>query len=187
MWWGLSRQSLGNSQKFVCLLLLCYQGWKIERAVQSTPMKCYLLMFHCYFQSLWRSLSKDIILLGIEKGKTSHFFYFAAEQRLVLEVIVVLNVFETRSFAKTDVPLRSSKTTCNTSRGSCWELKSNGTLQISDILRLRAHRKFDGPIGFKSFFQMDILKVVTFEMGNVMEDSDGNLPQRIGTVLRTIH
>ena len=48
---------------------------------------------------------------------------------------------------------------------------------------LRAHRKFDGSIGFKAFFQMDTLKVVDFEMGDVMEDADGNLLQRIGTVL----
>ena len=30
---------------------------------------------------------------------------------------------------------------------------------------------------------MDIFKVVAFEMGDVMEDSDGNLLHRIGTVL----
>ena len=30
---------------------------------------------------------------------------------------------------------------------------------------------------------MDIFKVVAFEMGDVMEDSDGNQPQRIGRVL----
>ena len=50
-------------------------------------------------------------------------------------------------------------------------------------MRLRAQRKFDGSIGFKAFFWMDIFRVVAFEMGDVMEDSDGNLLQRIGTVL----
>ena len=33
------------------------------------------------------------------------------------------------------------------------------------------------------FFWMDIFKVVDLEMGDVMEDSNGNLLQRIGTVL----
>ena len=63
-------------------------------------------------------------------------------------ITIVLNAFETRLFAKTDVPLRPSKTTYNTSTTSCWELKSNGTLQISDILRTQkkmAHIKFMRP------------------------------------------
>ena len=112
----------------------------------------------------------------------SHFSSFAAEQRQVLQVVVVLNAFETRSFAKTDVTLGSSKTTCNTSTASCRELTSNGTLWISDILCVRAHRKFDESLGFKAFSCMDIFKVEAFGMGDAMEDSGGNLLQRIGTV-----
>ena len=73
--------------------------------------------------------------------------------------------------------------TYNTSTESGWELKSNETLRISDILCLRAHRKLDGLTGFKALFWMDIFKAVAFEMGDVMEDSDGNQPQRIGRVL----
>ena len=98
------------------------------------------------------------------------------------QVIVVLNAFETRPFGRMDVPLKLSKETCNISTASCWELKSNGTLQISDILHLRAHKKFHGSI---SLFWVDIFKVLVFEMGNTMEDSYGNLLQRIGTVLNT--
>ena len=49
----------------------------------------------------------------------SHFSSFAAEQRQVMQVIVVFNVFETRSFAKMDVPVRSPKMTCNNSTASC--------------------------------------------------------------------
>ena len=101
----------------------------------------------------------------------------------MLQVIIVLNVFEIRSFAKMNVPLRLSKMICNTSTASCGELKSNGTLQILEILCLRAHRKVDGSIGFKAFFWMDIFKVVAFEMGDIMEDSNGTLLQRIGTML----
>ena len=131
-----------------------------------------------------RSLSKDVfILLDIGRGKMWYFSSFAAEQRQVLQVIIVLNVFEIRSFAKMNVPLRLSKTICNTSTASCGELKSNGTLQILEILRLRAHRKLDGSIVFKAFFWMDIFKVVAFEMGDIMEDSNGTLLQRIGTML----
>ena len=104
--------------------------------------------------SLSRSLSKDVfILLDIGRGKMSHFSSFAAKQWQVLQVIVVLNVFETRSFAKTDVPLRLSKTNCNNSTGSCWELKSKETLRVSVILRLRAHWMFDRSIGFNAFLQ----------------------------------
>ena len=94
--------------------------------------------------SLSRSLSKDdFILLVIGRSKMLH-FSFAAEQRQVLQV-------ETRSFAKTDVPLRSSKTTRNTS-------SLDGTLPISDMLCLRAHRKSDGSLGFKAFCGWTYLK-----------------------------
>ena len=98
-------------------------------------------------------------------------------------VIVVINMFEKRSFAKMDVPLGLSKTTCNTSTASFWELGSNGTFWILDILCLRTHRKVDRSIAFIALFWMDILKVVAFEMGDVMKDSDNILFQRIGAVL----
>ena len=62
-----------------------------------------------------RSLPKDVfILLDIGRGQMSHFPFLAAKQRQELEVIVGLNTFETRSFAKTNVPLRLCKMTCNT-------------------------------------------------------------------------
>ena len=51
------------------------------------------------------------------------------------------------------------------------------------MLYLRAHRKFDGSIGFVAFVWMDIFKVVAFEKVNLMEDSNGNLLQRIVTLL----
>ena len=66
-------------------------------------------------------------------------------------VIVVINMFEKRSFAKMDVPLGLSKTTCNTSTASYWELKSNRLFMIPDILRLKTHIKFDGSM-FRSPF-----------------------------------
>ena len=54
---------------------------------------------------------------------------------------------------------------------------------MSAILGLRGDRKFDGLVGFKAIFWMDMFKMVAFEMGDIMEDSNGNLLQIIGTVV----
>ena len=109
--------------------------------------------------SLLRSLSKDVfILLDKWRDKISHFVSFGAEQRQVLQVTVVLNVFEIRSLVMTNIPLRLSKTICSTLTVSYWELKPNGTFRISDILRLKAHRKLDGSIGFVALFGWTFLK-----------------------------
>ena len=89
-----------------------------------------------------------------------------------MQVIDVLNAFETRSFAKTDVQYFNSIL-----------LGVEVKWGIADI----RHFVFNGPqkvwsIGFKAFFWMNIFKVVAFEMGDILEDSDGKLLQRIGTV-----
>ena len=132
--------------------------------------KLFILRRQCL--AVKKLISKDVfILLDLGRGKMWHF-----------QVITVLNVFETRPFAKADVPLRSSKTTCNTSTASFWELGSNGTFWILDILCLKTHRKVDRSIAFVALFWMDILKVVAFEMCDVMKDSDNILFQRIGAV-----
>ena len=54
---------------------------------------------------------------------------------------------------------------------------------MSAILGLSGDQKFDGLVGFKAIFWMDMFKMVAFEMGDIMEDSNGNLLQIIGTVV----
>ena len=49
--------------------------------------------------------------------------------------------------------------------------------------RKNGPHKVYASISFKAFFWMDIFKVVAFEMADVMEDSDGDLLQRIGILL----
>ena len=68
----------------------------------------------------------------------TQFSSFAAEQRQVLQVFTVLSVFETRSFAKTNFPIRSSETTCNTPAASCrrvevkWDIPNIRHLAFKD-------------------------------------------------------
>ena len=98
----------------------------------------------------------------------SHFSFFAAEQREVSQVIVVFNVFERRSLVKTDIILRSGKN--NPQYFSIIPLGVEVKWYIPNIKNLA----FKGPQKFK---------VVAFELGDIMEDSDGNLLQKRGTVL----
>ena len=94
-----------------------------------------------------------------------------AEQKQLLHVIVVLRVLESDSSVFIDVPFNSLKTTCRISATSCWELKLKGALRVDEILRLSAHKKFEGSIGTTDFSLIAIFSATDFSSeGNCAEE-----------------
>ena len=101
----------------------------------------------------------------------SRFSFLSAEQKLLLHIIVVLKVLESKSSIVIDVPINSSKTTSRISPTSCWELKSNGALRVDEILYLSAHRKFERSIVTAEFYLIAIFSEIDFSNGNNYEYS----------------
>ena len=85
--------------------------------------------------------------------------------------------FEIKLLAATEVPFSSSMTNCSTSAASWRELKLNGSRQDTEILQMRAHKKFDGLTGllYLSF-------VFRFRVDKD-DDSDSTLLQNDGKTL----
>ena len=89
-------------------------------------------------------------------------------------------VFEIKSLAATEVPFNSSMKNCTPSAASCWELKLKGAWQDTEILRLRAHKKFDGSTGFLDLDFIFMFRVIDWKSGDKNCDSDGTLFQSDG-------
>ena len=99
-----------------------------------------------------RSFSKELLIVSAMGTDTmSSFSSLTVEQKQLLHVIVVLKALESKSSALIDVPFISSITTCRISATSSLKLKSKGALQVEEILRVSAHRKFEGSIGTVDF------------------------------------
>ena len=115
----------------------------------------------------------------------SCFSSFTEEQKHLSQVIEILRVLETKSAARVDVPLSSSRTTWSTSTTSCCVLKLKGALRIDDILRCNAQRKFDGSTALLLRFLTAMFKEIDFSSGDRVVDSDGTWFQSSGKTLRT--
>ena len=115
----------------------------------------------------------------------SRFSSETEEHRQVLQDTVVLSVLEIKLLAANDTPFSSSKTNCSITATSCWELKSKGVTLVFDILRFKAHKKFDASIGVVEFFLTAILRLIACYMGDKWFDSEGTLFQSIGITLKT--
>ena len=115
----------------------------------------------------------------------SNFSSLAEKQKHWLQETLILMVFEIKSLAATEVPLSSSMTNCRTSATSCWELKLNCAWRDSEILRERAHKKFDGSTGLLDLDFIFMFRVIDFRSGDNDDDSDGTLIQSDGKTLST--
>ena len=92
-------------------------------------------------------------------------------------------VFEIKSLAATEVPFSSSMTNCSTSAASSWELKLNGAWRGSEMLRVRAHVKFDWSTGFLDLGFIFIFRVIDLRSTDKDGDSDGTPFQSHGKSL----
>ena len=86
--------------------------------------------------------------------------------------------------AARDIPVSSSKTTCNISATSCWVLKSKGITLKLDSLRFKAHKKLDESTGLVEFFFTAMLRLIARNIGDKVFDSEGTLFQRVGITLK---
>ena len=130
-----------------------------------------------------RNFSKELLPLSAMGTDTmSSFSSLTAEQKQLLNVIVVLKVLESKSSVLIDVSFNLSKTTCRTSATSCWELKSEGALQVDDILHLSTHRKFEGSIGTADF-SLIAISATDFSNGDSCADSAQDILQSKGITL----
>ena len=100
-----------------------------------------------------------------------------------MHVIVVLKVLEIKSSVLFDVPFNSSKTNCRISTTSCQDLKWKGALQIDEILRLSAYRKFEGSNDLVYFSLITISSPIDFSNGNSCGDSAEKVLQSKGITL----
>ena len=73
-------------------------------------------------------------------------------------------------------------TNCSTSAASCWELKLNGLWRDSQILRVRAHKKFNGSTGLLDLDFIFMFRVNDLRSGITMV-TDGTLSQSNGKTL----
>ena len=81
--------------------------------------------------------------------------------------------------------LSSSKTTCNISATSCWELKSKDVTLVLDKMHFKAHKNFDGSIGLLEFFLTAMLRLIAHNVGDKWFDSEGTLFQSVCITLKT--
>ena len=140
----------------------------------------------------FKNLEKEELTFG-DNGivRMSNFSSLAEKQKHWLHETLILMVFEikslaafeVKSLAATEVPFRSSMTNCSTSAASCWELKLNGAWRGSEILRVRAHKKFDGSTGLLDLNFIFMFRVIDLRSGNKDGDSDGTLLRRDGKTL----
>ena len=93
-------------------------------------------------------------------------------------------VFEIKSLAATEVPFSSSITNCSTSVASCCELKLKGALKDSEILRVRAHKKFDGSTGLLDMDFIFMFRVIDLRSGYKDGDSDGTRKTLVRATVR---
>ena len=89
--------------------------------------------------------------------------------------------FEIKSLAVNEASFRSSVT--NYITASCWELKLNDAWRDSEILRVRAHKPYDGSTGLLDFLFIFLIKVTDFKSGDKDDDSDGTPFQSDGKTL----
>ena len=107
----------------------------------------------------------------------SNFSSLAEKQNHWFQETLILTVSEIKSLAATEVPFSSSMTNCSTSAASCWELKLNGGWKDSEILLVRAHKKFDGSTGLLDLDFIFMSRVTNFKSGDKDDDFDGTLLQ----------
>ena len=121
-------------------------------------------------RSVFKNLGKEELIFG-DNGivRMSNLSSFAEKQKHWLHETLILMVFEVRSLAATEVPFSSVKT-CSTSAAFCWELKLNGAWWDCEILRVRAHRKFDGSTGLLDLDFIFMFRVIDLRSG----DQDGD-------------
>ena len=115
--------------------------------------------------------------------RMSNFSFLAEKQKHWLQETLILMVFEMKSLAATEVPLSSSMTNCSASAASCRELKLIGAWRDPDILRVRAHKNFDGLTGLLDLDFIFMLRVIDLRTGDKDGDSDGTLFQSDGKTL----
>ena len=84
-------------------------------------------------------------------------------------------VFEIKSLAATEVHFSSSMTNCSSSGTYCWELKLNGGWRDSEILQVRAHKKFDGSTSLLDLDFIFMLRVIDLRNGDKDGGSHGTL------------
>ena len=161
--------------------MLCYPMEKLKELYNQNRWRVRYCCFPVGFSKGMTGRTKPFIFqktmsVSLLRSLSNTFLYCWTQE----EVTCLICFLEVKSFAKMDFPLRLSKMTCSISTASCWKLKWN---RIPAIFPVRALRKFDGWIGFKFFFWINIIQVLAFEMGDVIEDSNNKLLQRTRTVL----
>ena len=98
----------------------------------------------------------------VDRVKISNLFSLTEEQKQVSHVTVDRKVVEIIASAKSDNPLKSSRSTRKISGTSCWVLKLNGAPWIEETLHSKALKKFDGSTGADDRFNKDTLSATDF-------------------------
>ena len=133
----------------------------------------------------FKNLEKRRIFAGNGIVSMSKFYSLTGKQMHWLQEILILMVDEIKSLAATEVPFSSSMTNCSTSRASYCELKLDGAWWDSEILQVRANKKFDGSTGLLDLdYFIFMLRVIDLRSRNKDGDSDGALFQSDGKTLR---
>ena len=138
----------------------------------------YYLILGCPALKIWKK--KELICGNNGIVRMSNFSSLAEKQKHWLHETLIMMVFEIKSLAATEVPFSSSMKNCSTSAASWGELKLKGAWRGSEILQLRAHKKFDGSTDFLDLDFIFMFRVIDWKSGDKDGDSDGTLFQTNG-------
>ena len=130
-----------------------------------------------FLKAGFKNLEGEELLLGDNGIACMSNLSLAEIHKHWLQEALNVMLFEIKSLAATKVPFSSSMTHCNTSTASWWEFKLNGVLWDSEILRVRAHKKFDESTGFLDLYFIFMFRVTDFRSVDKDDDSDGTLFQ----------
>ena len=130
--------------------------------------------------SSFKSLERQELKFGRNGIVSMPYVSFLAEkQRYWLQETLILMVFEINLLATTAILFSSSVTNCSTPVVSRWELKLNGAWGNSEILWVRAHKKFDGSTDLLDLNFIFMFRVVDYRTG---EKDHGTLFQSDGKI-----